>query len=46
VAFSGPSEEIERAIADLQTFGVTTQGPLETRVGATTGAIQNLGRGT
>jgi cation transport regulator ChaC len=46
VAFSGLSEEIERAIADLQTFGVTTHGPLETLVGATTGTIQNPGRGT
>ena len=46
VTFSGSSEEIERAIADLQTFGVTTQGPLATRIGATLGPIQNPGRGT
>lgn len=46
VAFSGSSEEIERAIADLQTFGVTTLGPLETQIGPATGAIQNPGRGT
>ena len=46
VTFSGPSEEIERAIADLQTFGVTTQGPLETLIAASTGALPNPGRGT
>ena len=46
VLLSGTPEEIERAIADLQTFGVTTQGPLETLVVAATGAIQNPGRGT
>ncbi len=46
VSLSGAPEEIERAIADLQTFGVTTVGPLETTIGPATGAIQNPGRGT
>lgn len=46
VAFSGPSEEIQRALAYLQTTGVTTQGPLETELVPATGPIQNPGRGT
>lgn len=46
VAFSGPSEEIQRTLADLQTTGVTTVGPLEVEVVAASGPIQNPGRGT
>lgn len=47
VAFSGPLEEVERAVAELQTTGVTTQGPLvEALVSAESGPISNPGRGT
>lgn len=46
VAFSGAPEEVQRALADLQTTGVTTQGPLVADIVASTGPIQNPGRGT
>ena len=46
VAFSGPAEEIQRTLADLQTTGVTTLGPIEVGAVPATGPIQNPGRGT
>lgn len=46
VAFSGPLEEIQRTLADLQTTGVTTQGPLEVEATEARGPIVNVGRGT
>jgi hypothetical protein len=48
IGLSGPIEEIERTIAELQTTGVTTVGPLssESLVGAETGLLSGVGRGT
>lgn len=48
VALAGAAEEIGRAVADLQTTGVSVTGPLETRVEPDPEAhpVAVVGRGT
>ncbi len=48
VSFSGTLDEANRALAWLQTTGVTTTGPIpqENWTAASTGAIKAVGRGT
>jgi hypothetical protein len=47
VILIGAAEEIGRAVADLNTTGVSVSGPLESLVGADTSpVILSVGRGT
>lgn len=48
VVLTGPAEEIGRAVADLQTTGVSITGPLETQVepDAEAHPVAAVGRGT
>ena len=48
VGFSGVAEEVNRALADLQTCGVTTLGPIHAGnlVEAEHGELAGVGRGT
>ena len=47
VKFTGPEEEIGRAIAELQTTGVSVTGPLETSIEPDAApAFAGVGRGT
>jgi len=47
VQFDGPAEEIGRALADLQTIGVNTTGPITDLVEPDPGYVPTpIGRGT